>query len=220
MKVLIVGEGRSVFFLGRTFLSEGYSVTVVDRDAEDCVRLARSLRVTVVHGDGSDPAVLEELQPHDCRAVLAVTPRDHDNLAVCQLARLKYRVSTTVALVNDPDNVPVFRRLGISAFSTIGVIASMIEQHAALDEVISLIPVGEGQVNISELLLRNDCGVLGRPLSELALPPDSLVAVILRDDRAIIPRGNTILQLLDRIVLITLPGNHGRVIRMFTGDDS
>lgn len=220
MKVLIIGEGRPAFFLSRTFLAKGYEVTVVDRDGEDCVRLARRLRVTVIHGDGSDPAVLAEIEPHDFRAVLAVTPHDHDNLAACQLARLKYGIQTTVALVNDPDNVPVFRRLGISAFSTVSVVASMIEQHAALDEVISLIPVGEGQVNISELLLKEDSRVIGKPLSELDLPPDSLVAVVLREDRAIIPRGGTILRVLDRIVLITLPENHGRAIRMFTGEGS
>jgi trk system potassium uptake protein len=220
MNVLIIGGGKPVFYLCRTFLAKGYGVTVVDRNEEDCIRLARRLKVTVIHGDGSDPAVLEEIEPYDYRAVLAVTPHDHDNLAVCQLARLKYRISRTVALVNDPDNVPVFRRLGVAAFSTINVIASMIEQQTALDEVISLIPVGEGQVNISELLLIEGSGVIGKTLADLSLPADSLVAVVLRDGSAIIPRGSTTLLTGDRIVLITLPGNHGRIIKMFTGEQT
>ncbi|MFO7907544.1 MAG: TrkA family potassium uptake protein [Pirellulaceae bacterium] len=220
MKVLIIGGGKPVYFLCRTFLAKGHRVTVVNRNQDECVQMARRLKVTVVHGDGSDPTILEETGAHRSDAVLAVTSNDQDNLAVCQLASMEYGVPKTVALVNDPDNEAVFQKLGVSAFSTTRTIASMIEQRTALDEITNLIPVGEGKVNITEIKLLAGSPVVGKPLRDLSLPPDSLIAVVLRNGDAVVPRGDTTLRTGDRIVLITLPSNHGPVIKAITGETS
>jgi trk system potassium uptake protein len=220
MKVLIIGGGKPVYFLCRTFLAKGHRVTVVNRNEDECMQMARRLKVTVVHGDGSDPNIMEEAGAHGTDAVLAVTPNDQDNLAVCQLASTEYGVPRAVALVNDPDNEAVFQKLGVRAFSTTRTIASMIEQHTALDEVTNLIPVGEGKVNITEIKLPASSPVIGKTLRDLSLPPDSLVAVVLRNGDAVVPRGDTTLRTGDRVVLITLPSNHGPVIKAITGETS
>lgn len=218
MKVLIVGGGKSVYFLCRAFLAKGHQVTLINRDQDECVRMARRLKATVVLGDGSAPAILEDAGVNGADAVLAVTPNDQDNLAVCQLASVQYGVPRTVAMVNDPDNEAVFKKLGVAAFSTTRTIASMIEQRTALDEITNLIPVGEGKVNITEVVLGAASPVVGKKLRELSLPKDSLVAVVLRAGEPIIPRGDTELRGEDRIVLITLPANHGPVLRAITGE--
>jgi len=220
MKVLIVGGGKTLYFLCRTFLAKGHEVTVINRDSEECVRVSRRLKVTVVHGDGSDPAILEESGAHGADAIVAVTPNDQDNLAICQLAGLQFEVPRALALVNDPDNEEIFKSLGVTSFSTTPAIVSMIEQRTALDEITSLIPAGEGRVNITEVVLSADSPVVGKALRELALPVDSLIAVVLRDGRAVVPRGGTKLGAGDRIVLITLPENHGPVLRAVTGESS
>lgn len=220
MRVIIVGGGKPVYFLCRTFLAKGHDVTVINRDRDECVQMARSLKTTVVHGDGSDPTILEEAGAHGADAVLSVTPNDQDNLAACQLARIEYGVPRVVALVKDPDNEEVFRKLGVTAFSTTRIIASMIEQRTALDEIVNLIPLGEGRVNITEVRLKPGSPVVGRALREVALPPDSLVAVVLRDGDAIVPRGDTVLRAGDRTVLISLPENHGPVLRAITGEEN
>jgi trk system potassium uptake protein TrkA len=219
MKVLIVGGGRTMYFLARSFLAKGHTVTVINRDPEECVRLARSLNVTVVEGDGSHPTILEEAGARGADAVLAATPSGEDNLAICQLAELQFGVPRAVALVNDPDNEEVFRKLGVKAFATTRVIASLIEQHTALDEVTNLIPAGQGKVNITEVALAPDAPVIGKTLRELGFPEGSLVAVILRGDEAIVPRGNTEIRTGDRLVLITLPENHATALRIVTGEE-
>jgi trk system potassium uptake protein TrkA len=218
MKVVIVGGGKPLYFLCRAFLAKGHQVTVINRDQDECVQMARRLKVTVVCGDGSDPTILEEAGAHEADAVLAVTPNDQDNLAICQLASIQYGVPRTVALVNDPDNETVFQKLGVAAFSTTRTIASMVEQRTALDEITNLIPVGEGKVNITEIKLQPDSPVVGKTLRALSLPADSLIAVVLRNGEAVVPRGHTELRAGDRIVLITLPANHGPVLRAITGE--
>jgi len=219
MDILIVGGGKTVYFLCRTFLSKGHKVTLINRDLDECTWLARRLKAIVVYGDGSDPQILEEAGAYTANAVLAVTPNDQDNLVICQLANLRFRVPRTLALVNDPDNEEVFKQLGITAaFSTTRVLASLIEQRAGFEDITNLIPAAEGKVNITEIELKETSPIIGKPLRDIALPENSLVASILRNGQPIVPRGATVLQAGDRIIVTTLPENHGQVLRMITGD--
>ncbi|MFW6106758.1 MAG: potassium channel family protein [bacterium] len=218
MKVLIVGGGKTLYFLCRTFLAKGHRITVINRDREECVELSRRLNIAVVHGDGSDPTILEEAGAHAADAILAVTPHDQDNLAICQLSQFQFDMPRAVALANDPDNEHIFEKLGITAFSTTRIITSLIEQRTVLDDVINLIPVGEGKVNITEIVLADSSPAAGEPLRDLPLPKGSLVAVVLRGEDAVVPGGETELKARDRVILITLPGNHGPALRALTGE--
>jgi len=218
MKVIIVGGGKMLYFLCRLFTAKGHSVVIINREREECVRLARLLSATVVCGDGSDPRILKEAGAMGAEVALAVTPQDQDNLIICQLAALQFGVPRAVALANDPDNVEVFKKLGVEVFSTTPIIASLIEQRACLDEITNLLPVGEGRVNVTEILLEADSPVAGKTLQQIALPDNALVAVVIRSERPIVPRGSSILQGGDRLVLITMPDNHGPVLKVFTGE--
>jgi trk system potassium uptake protein TrkA len=218
MHILIVGGQKVVYFLSRTFLSKGYQVTIINRDKEECTLLARRLKATVVFGDGSDPRILEDAEADAADALLAVTPYDQDNLVICQLAELCFHIPRRLALVNDPENEQVFSKLGITAVSTTRILSSLIEQRAGFEEIINLIPIDEGKVNLTEVVLHETSPVIGRPLRDIALPENSLVAYILRQAQPIVPRGPTILQTQDRLIVITLPENHGQVLRALTGD--
>ena len=219
MNILIVGGGKIIYFLCRTFISKGYHLTLVNRDAEECSWLARNLKATIVQGDGTDLRVLEECGAQDFDAILAVTGSDQDNLAICQQARLKFNVARTLAMVNDPDNEEVFQKLGVTAaFSTTRIITSLIEQRTGFEDVVNLVPLEEGKVNLTEVILKGTSPVVGRALADISLPENSLIAIMTRNGSPIIPRGGTVLQPGDRLVVITLPENLGRVIKLLTGE--
>jgi trk system potassium uptake protein TrkA len=219
MNILVVGGGKIAYFLVRTFTAKGHHVTVIDRDQEEGIQLARRLKATIVNGDGSDPQVLEEAGAYTVDVLLAVTPNDQDNLVICQLADKWFHVPRTLALVNDPDNEEVFQKLGItSAFSTTRILSSLIEQRTSFEGITNLIPVAEGRINVTEIVLNDSAYVVGKSLSTIEMPPHSLIAVIIRDDQTIIPRGLTVLQAYDRLIVITLPENHGQVIKMLSNE--
>jgi trk system potassium uptake protein TrkA len=219
MNILVVGGGKLVYFLSRTFISKGHTVTIINRDREECTQLSRRLKATVVYGDGSDPQILREAGVDTVDAVLSVTPNDQDNLVICQLADIRFHVPRTLALVNDPDNEEVFRQLGITAaFSTTRILSSLIEQRASFEDITNLIPVGGGKVNVTEIVLNDTSPVVGLPLRDIAFPENSLVAIIMRNGQPIVPRGATVLHDRDRLIVMTLPENHGQVLRILTGD--
>lgn len=218
MKVLIVGSGKTGYFLCKSFTAKGHEVVIIDRDYQECERLARQLSATVVCGDGSDADTLEDAGAMYADAMLAITPNDQDNLIICQLAAIHFGVPRAVALANDPENAEVFQELGISAFSTTHIIGNLIEQRASLEQVINLLPVGEGRVNVTEVYLDEASPVAGRALSEITLPNNALVAVVIRENQPIVPRGDNRLLEGDRVVIITLPENHEQVLKIFTAN--
>lgn len=218
MNILLVGGGKLAYFLSRTLLSKGHAVTLINRDPEECTWLARHLRATVVHGDGSDPAALEDAGADAADALLAVTPQDEDNLVTCQLAAARFGIAQTLALVNDPEHEEVFHKLGVTAVSTTRILTSLIEQRVSFDEVTNLIPLGEGKANVSEIVVDDGSPVVGTALSDLELPEDSLIAFILRRGEPVVPRGGTVLEARDRLVVITLPENHGATLTALTGE--
>jgi trk system potassium uptake protein TrkA len=218
MKVLIVGGGKTLYFLCRTFTAKGYEVVIINRNQEECVQLARQLSATVVCGDGSNPDILKEADAMGADALLAITPNDQDNLVICQLASLQFGVPRAVALANDPENAEIFQKLGVSSFSTTHIIGSLIEQKASLEQITNFLPVAEGRVNVTEIIVDAGFPVAGKLLKDIELPENALVAVVIRDKEAIIPRGANRLLAGDRVVLITLPENHGPALKAFTGE--
>ncbi len=220
MNILIVGGDKIAYFLVRTFTAKGHHVTVINRDQEEGIQLARRLKATIVYGDGSDPQILEEAGVYTADVLLAVTPNDQDNLVICQLADKWFHVPRTLALVNDPENEEVFVKLGISAaFSTTRILSSLIEQRVGFDDITNLIPVGGGRINVTEIVLQQTSPVVGKTLKNIGMPENSLVASILRNNQPIIPRGATVLQADDRLVLVTLSENHGQVLKMFSDEN-
>ncbi|MEW6753718.1 MAG: TrkA family potassium uptake protein [Candidatus Latescibacterota bacterium] len=217
MRTLIAGQGSLLYFLCRSFASAGHAVTVVNPDRQECMGLAERLRIAVVHGDATRPAVLADAGVRQADIALAATPRDPDNLVVCQLAGLHFGVPRVLALVDDPDNEAVFRELGVEAFSLTRTLVSLIEQQATLDQIASFVPVGQGKVNLTEVVLAADSPLAGRRLDQARVPQEMLVACLVRDGRALIPRGTTALQAGDRVIVISLPESHGRAIQAITG---
>lgn len=218
MKVIIIGEGKTLYFLCRNFTSKGYEVIIINKDMQECFQLSKQLNATVICGNGSDAKILQEAGAMGADAVLAITPDDQDNLVICQLAARLFEVPRTVALANDPDNAAVFEKLGVSAFSTTHIVGSLIEQRVSLEQITNLLPVSEGKVNVTEIVLDQKSPIIGKLLKDIVLPENALIAVVIRNNRAIVPRGANDIQSADRIVVITLPENHGKVIKTITGE--
>lgn len=217
MHVLIAGASASLRPLCDSFMSKGWHVTAVHRDPAVCGILSRNSRALVVCGDPSSPEVLEDARARDADAVVAATPNDADNLAICQICSIEYGVRNTLALVNSPGNGRVFERLGIRSFSSSAAIASLIQQMADLEEITGIGALADGRIQITELRIQQDWPCVGVPLHSLGMPPGSLVAALLRNDEVIIPSGGTFLLPGDRAIAISTAASYGSCLERLTG---
>lgn len=219
MTIILVGGGKTVYFLAMQFISEGHDVTIVTRNEQESLALSRRSKATVINGDGTDAPVLEQAGARRADALIALTPHDQDNLVACQTVKTLYGVPRTIALVNDPENEDVFKRLGISvAFCATRVIASLIEQQTDFEDVVNLLPAAEGRINVVQVILTNEMPSAGKMVAELELPEGSLIAAIFRNGDVLVPRGTTRLELGDHLLMVTTPKTHGKALRTLTGE--
>ncbi len=218
MNIIIVGGGKEVHFLTKSFVSKGYNVTIVNNDEEYCKRLARLHRADVVYGDGTKPYILEDAGVAYSNMVIALTPKDPDNLVICQIAEKIYEVKKTFAIVNDPKNIEIFKQLGVdTVISTSNIISSLIEQKVSVDDINNLIPIEEGKLAIMEVEINNGNKNIHKKLSEISLPKESIVGCIIRNSGAIIPRGDTSIEVGDKLVILSLPMVQSDVLKIIRG---
>lgn len=128
MYVIVIGGGKVGYFLARDLLERGDEVTLVEKDAARAEWLDSQLGSIVMRGDGDEMAFLSTTGIERADAVFAVTGDDEDNLVALQLAKKHFNVPLTIARVNNPANVEIFKTLGVDeAVSATGLLLSQLE---------------------------------------------------------------------------------------------
>jgi trk system potassium uptake protein TrkA len=215
MYAIIVGGGKVGYYLVQDLLAKGHEVAVIERDEAKCRRLAEAFGSIALEGD-ANAALLERAGAGRADIVLAVTGDDEVNLVVSLLARRFFKVPRVIARVVNPRNRRVFNRLGINfTVSATDILASLIEQEAITQEVIPLLSLQRGELEIVEMHVPANSSVLRQPLRDLLLPPDSVLISIIRGDRIIVPKGDTTFQANDTVLALTVTTRVEELRRVF-----
>lgn len=220
MNIIIVGEGKEVHFLIKSFISKGHNITLIINNKEMCKKFAKEYEeIDIVYGDATKPAILEDAGTVYSDIIIALTPHDPDNLMICQMAKELYGVSRTFAVVNDPKNVEIFKKLGLDTIiSTVNIISSMIEQKVSIEEITNLISLDEEKLSIFEMKIVKNSPVIGKMLSEINIPNSAIIGCIIREGEAVIPRGETKICFDDKLIILSLPSEQGKLFNILLGD--
>jgi len=128
MYAIVIGGGKVGYFLSRDLLDRGDEVTLVEKDPARADWLESQLGSIVMRGDGDEMAFLSTTGVERADAVLAVTGDDEDNLVALQMAKKHFNVPLTIARVNNPANVVIFKELGIDeAISATEILLNALE---------------------------------------------------------------------------------------------
>ena len=216
--ILLIGGRSKAKSMAISLLEQGYRVTAINASLEDCKKLAEIPGLTVIHGDGTKPYILDEAGAARCDIAIALTGKDTDNLVACQLCKNKFFVSKTVSLVGDPNKTEFFSQMGVdSVVCAISAVTGIIQQQAFIDEMTNIVPVGKGRVQIVEIQIPGESPAAGKKLWEITLPKEAIVGCVLRGDTTLIPRGDTRILGGDTLVVITGNGQEINAIRALTG---
>jgi len=113
MYVIVVGGGKVGYYLVRDLLERGEEVLLIEKDSARAEWLSSQLGSIVLKGDGDEMAFLGTTGMERADVVMAVTGDDEDNLIALQLAKTRFHVKKTIARVNNPANVRIFKILGV-----------------------------------------------------------------------------------------------------------
>lgn len=201
-KVLIVGGDDIARRLARKLADEGEAVTLLDSDLAN-VRQAQADGLQASHGDATDPGALERAGIGWCQALVAASPSDKANLLICQTARGFGAGPRLIARVNDAKNAAAFAESGIETLTLADAAVVTLAGMVARPTTLPLLGLGAERrpETIVEVQVGNDL-LTGKPLRDLDLPPECLVALVKRRGAVSIPDGHTTLAPGDTLTLI------------------
>ncbi|HAA82959.1 MAG: K+ Channel protein [Thermotoga sp. 47_83] len=202
MRVIIIGGETTAYYLARSMLSRKYSVVIINKDRELCEEFAKKLKATIIHGDGSHKEILRDAEVSKNDVVVILTPRDEVNLFIAQLVMKDFGVKRVVSLVNDPGNMEIFKKMGITTVLNLTtLITNTVEALIFPDEFSSIIPLEQG-IELLSVNVEEDSPVVGKKLKDLPLPRDSIIAAIVRGGVLVVPRGDTEILSGDKLYVI------------------
>lgn len=204
MYIIVVGGGKVGYYLAKTLVFEGHEVLIIEKDPKKCAAISAELGSIVLQGDGAEAAIMEEAGMARADAVIAVTGGDEDNLVVCQVAKQKFNVPRAIARINNPKNEAIFKRLGIDAtVSSTDAILAQIEAQIPAHSLVHLLTLRAVGVTIVDAKVPPDSPAIGRPIRDLNIPRDAILSLVVRNNTAIIPYGDTVLQAGDDVIAVT-----------------
>jgi len=216
MYVIVVGAGKVGWNLARELLEKGHEVTVIESNRRRYLTVEQELEHNVQYGDASELWVLERSGIQRADMVIAVTGDDEDNMLICQVAREKYMVDRIIARVNNPRNRQHFDLLGIRpSVSATDLILRLIEHEVPQYGLVHLLDLQEERLEIIEMLLGDDSGVVGQRVADLEMPDGSLLISVLREGRGFVPGPDTVLEAGDEVLAVLDPGKEDELKAFF-----
>jgi trk system potassium uptake protein TrkA len=149
----------------------------------------------------------------DARALVAVTDSDEKNLLASLLGR-QLGIPKVITRVTSAANRRVFERVGIDVPLSARVAATEAVMHMIRHKEADLLAtLGEGHGEVLEITLPETFAPMA--LKELPMPPDSIVAALVRRDEAIVPGGATLIGPGDRCLVICKVERVEEVLKTF-----
>lgn len=217
-KVMILGANAMGRELARDLHAMGVRVKLIDHSEEKCRLASEQLRgVLVLHGEGMDGGLLENEGVSDMDGFVSVSLDDETNTMACLLASY-HGARKTVCLVNRPDYVPLLPLLGVDSavsprLSTSAYIARFVKRGA----VVSSESLGYSGSEILQLRVVAGCSWLGKPLAKINFPENAVLGAVLKQGRVLTPRGDTVLEVGDEVVVFALSDGVTTVEDFFAG---
>ena len=213
MNIIICGAGRVGFTIAKLLSEQSHSITVIDQSSEDIQKINDSLDVKAIVGKATYPSILEKANAAETDMIIAVTRNDEINMLICQIAFSIFNIPKKIARIRSQDYLnPKFTRVYNKENLPIDVIISpeieiarsiqrKLEAPGALDSV----PFAENQIRLLEILIKDNCKLIGLKLNELTnkFPNlDANIIAIIREDKSFIPKKTDQVKENDKIYVI------------------
>jgi len=209
MKALVIGGGKVGYFLVKTLLEHGTKVTLIEKDHDRAELISKELNIEVLCGDGSDIGILQDAGIQYSEIVAAVTGSDEENLVICQIVKVSFGKSKTIARINNPKNIKMFNQLGVDkTVCSTEVIANMVNNEMTSDTVKIIQTFDNGNMVLAEVTVYGKHSWANHTIKDIRLPSSLVLISVIRNKEVIYAKGDTLI-LKDDIVMVV--GNHDAV---------
>lgn len=217
MKAAIAGAGNVGTHIANDLAEAGHEVLLLEQDPDVAARLRLGDGVRVVVADACEPSLLTEAGLETCDVMVAVTGDDEDNLVISLLAKQVFAVARVVARVNHPNNQWLFNETwGVDiAVSTPHLLTALVEEAVSVGSLVRLLQFEDAR--LVEVTLAPDSPAENRAIMELGVPRDATIVAVIRERHVIVPRGETVFEAGDEVLVLVTPESEAVVKTLFVG---
>jgi trk system potassium uptake protein TrkA len=217
MRAAIAGAGNVGTHIAHDLALAGHEVLLLEKDPDVAARLRPAAGVQVVVADACEPSLLTSAALETYDVMVAVTGDDEDNLVISLLAKQVFAVVRVVARVNHPSNQWLFNETwGVDiAVSTPHLLTALVEEAVSVGSLVRLLQFEDAR--LVEVTLAGTSPAGGRAISELGVPRDATVVAVIRDRHVIVPRGETVVEPGDEVLVLVTPESEEAVKTLFVG---
>ncbi len=215
-RVFVVGGGRIGLRVAEVLEAAHLKVKILERSQVRCEELSRRLaRTIVLHGDGTDVNTLLEEGIADMDAVVAVTDDEAANILAALLAKQR-GAKKVMALVKRPHLIQLLPQVGIDAGISPRILtANVILRFVRRGHVLSIFEIPQSDAETLEMMVDPGAPLAGKRVRDAGLPAGALIGAIVRGEEIVIPRGDSVFQAHDHVVVFALPAAIPAVERLF-----
>lgn len=218
-RVLIVGGGNIGLFLAQQIQNTQpkVNIKILELSAARAEFVAEQLpNVVVLKGDALDVDLLKEANIEETETIVTVTNEDEVNILSALLGK-RNGAQKAITLINNQTYGPLLNSLGIDVFvdpreSTVSSILQLMRRG----RIRALRSLSGGRAEAVEGDALETSLLVGRPLREIRLPAGITVGAIIRRDEVIMPRGGTIIEVGDRVIVFATANMVRKVEEMFS----
>lgn len=208
--IMIIGGGKLSYYLAQSLIKNKYKVKIIENNYKRCVELSDLLpQAAIIHGDGTDQSLLVEEGINNIDAVVSLTGIDEENIIISMYAQ-KQNATKVIAKINKTALSGILESVGVaSVISPKDITADRIisyirsTNNSRNSSVERLFKLANGQVEAVEFIAKAKSKVVDKPIKNLSLKQNTLLAAIIRNNEVIIPNGNTVIVENDSVIVIS-----------------
>ena len=210
MRIIIVGCGKVGSSIASELNLEGHEISVVDINHGAVDKLANSLDVLGIEGNGATYDVLIEAGAEYADLLIAATARDEINLYSCLMAKAA-GVTHTIARVRNPeytnDLYRIKEHLGLSmAINPEQTAANEISRLLRFSGALEIDSFSKGVVELIKVTVPQNSSIVGTALSRVDnLRGKVRICTVERGDEMFIPNGDFVITGGDSISVVAKP---------------
>jgi len=192
MKVIIVGGGR----LGKQLANDTPDSVIIENDVSKIQGLVNLYgEGRVIRGTGTSEDVLQRAGISDAGAIVVATNSDHTNYLVALIAE-RYNIHKIVVRVDDPDNVDIFKQIGIETVICPAITAARMINSALYPDA----------REVSEICVFEESPLKGSKVGDIDLSGDTMVVAVLRGHHLVKAEDDLELEKGDHVIVCSANG--------------
>jgi trk system potassium uptake protein TrkA len=129
-------------------------------------------------------------------------------------------VPRVIARVNHPNNQWLFNESwGVDiSVSTPQLLTALVEEAVSVGSLVRLLQFERGNAHLVEVTLAERSPAAGTSLADLQFPRDATIVAVVRGDRLVVPRGDTVLDPGDEVMVLVTGEAERAVQQLLVGD--